>query len=247
MVHDRADNPTPRATAHAAPPPVEGAAGVTSGAAGGAGGGGGSAAYPEPVRRLLTELAGLPGIGRRSAERLAFYLLKSSPDRAGALSRAIDDVKREVRQCAVCFNLSSGDLCSICADPRRERDRVLVVEQPRDLIALEQTGAYRGLYHVLMGRIDPLEGVGAGDLTVGALLARVRDPANQPGGVAVREVVLGLNPTLEGDGTAMQLADLLAGERVELTRLARGLPAGGQLEWSSKSVLADAIAERRRL
>lgn len=235
MVQDRVDNPA----SETAPP---------RGDSGGDGGrASGSAAYPEPVQRLLTELAELPGIGRRSAERLAFYLLKSSPARAGALARAIDDVKREVRQCSVCFNLSSGDACSICADPRRERDRVLVVEQPRDLIALEQTGAYRGLYHVLMGRIDPLEGVGAGDLTVEALLARVRDPAKQPGGVAVREMVLGLNPTLEGDGTAMQLAELLAGERVELTRLARGLPAGGQLEWSSKSVLADAIAERRRL
>lgn len=207
----------------------------------------GSAAYPEPVQRLLTELGRLPGIGRRSAERLAFYLLKAPAEQAGALSRAIDDLKREVKQCSVCFNLASEGVCPICADPRRERDRVLVVEQPRDLIALEQTGAYRGLYHVLMGRIDPLEGVSAGDLTVGALLGRVRDVSNQPGGVAVREVVLGLNPTLEGDGTALQLAEMLEGEGVELTRLARGLPAGGQLEWTSKSVLADAIAERRRL
>jgi len=231
MVQDRTDNTAPTDNAGGERP-----ASLT-----------GSAAYPEPVRRLLTELAKLPGIGRRSAERLAFHLLKASPEQARALSGAIDDVKREVRQCSVCFTLSSGDVCSICADPRRERDRVLVVEQPRDLIALEQSGAYRGLYHVLMGRIDPLEGVEPGDLTIDALLSRVREASGQPGGVAVREVVLGLNPTLEGDGTAMQLAEMLGCEGVEITRLARGLPSGGQLEWTSKSVLADAIAERRRL
>ncbi|MEM0984018.1 MAG: recombination mediator RecR [Planctomycetota bacterium] len=199
------------------------------------------------MERLLDELTRLPGIGRRTAERLAFFVLKSPPDEALGLARAIEDVKNTVRQCSVCFNLSDGEMCAVCSDERRNREQVLVVEQPRDLIALELTGAYKGLYHVLMGRIDPLEGVGPGDLTVAGLLDRVRDAGRQPGGVRVREVVLGLNPTLEGDGTALFLADQLSTMGVEVTRLARGLPTGGQLEWASKAVLADAIAERRKL
>jgi len=209
------------------------------------GSGRGTRAYPEPVERLLAELTRLPGVGRRSAERLAFYLLKASPEEALGLARAIEDVKRTVRQCRVCFNLSDGELCAVCSDERREREKVLVVERPRDLIALELTGAYRGLYHVLMGRIDPLDGVGPGDLTVPALLARVKEGSVQPGGVAVREVILGLNPTLEGDGTALYLAEEVSRRGVKLSRLARGLPSGSQLEYASKAVLADAIEGRQ--
>lgn len=205
-----------------------------------------STAYPEPVERLLTELARLPGIGRRSAERVAFHLLKATAEDAGRLARAIDDTKRSVRHCSVCFNLSSDDICGVCADPKRDRGVVMVVEQPRDLIAMEQTGQYRGLYHVLMGRISPLDGVGPEELTLDSLIERVRSPiGRQPGDEPIREVILGLNPTLEGDGTALHVMQALEGEGISVTRLARGLPSGGSLEHLSKAVLADALVDRR--
>jgi recombination protein RecR len=204
-------------------------------------------AYPSAVDRLIAELAKLPGIGRRSAERLAFYLLKSDDATAMALAKAVEDVKRTVRHCGVCWSLCDGALCGICADPSRQREVVLVVEQPKDLLALEQTGMYKGLYHVLMGRLSPLEGIGADVLTISGLLERVADSSKNPGGVAIREVVLGLNPTLEGDGTALYLGEALRGKRVTVTRLARGLPSGSQLEYANKAVLADAIVGRRRV
>jgi recombination protein RecR len=215
-----------------------------------------SSAYPETVNRLIDELAGLPGIGRRSAERLAFFILKAPKDDALSLARAISDVKQRVHHCRICYNLAdvggapgpgADGVCSICADDRRDRASVMVVEQPKDLIALEQTGAYRGLYHVLMGRIAPLDGVTAGDLTIADLLHRIDTPAANAGAVPLKEVVLALNPTLEGDGTGLYLADALAQKGVRVTRLARGLPTGSQLEYASKAVLADAIQERRAL
>ena len=204
-----------------------------------------SRAYPEPVERLIRELARLPGIGPRSAERLAFHVLKATPDDALALAKAIADVKRSVRHCSACWNLADEDPCSICASGERDRRLVLVVEQPRDLIALEQTGMYKGLYHVLMGRISPLEGVGPGDLTIAALFERVE--RSRRGGVAIEEVVLGLNPTLEGDGTGLLLSEELSARGVRVSRLARGLPSGGQLEFASRAVLADAILGRQSI
>ena len=203
--------------------------------------------YPAPVETLITEFARLPGIGRRSAERLAFHILKSDAPSALALARAVEDVKKNIRHCSVCYNLTDADPCSICSDPQRDRGTVLVVEQPKDLIALEQTGMYRGLYHVLMGHISPLDGVGPSDLTIPALLARIDSPAGNPGGVPIRELVLGLNPTLEGDGTGLYLAEQLKARGVRLTRLARGLPSGGQLEYANKAVLADAIQGRQAM
>jgi len=203
------------------------------------------AAYPKTVDHLINELASLPGIGRRSAERLAFHLLKGDEKSANALAQAILDVKRTVRHCDVCWNLSDSSRCDICNDAARDRRIVLVVEQPRDLIALELTGMYRGLYHVLMGRLSPLDGVGVGDLTAGALLARIDNPDLNAGGVPISEVILGLNPTLEGDGTAMYLSDLLRKRGMNVTRLARGLPTGSQLEYANKAVLADAIEGRQ--
>ncbi|MDX9911666.1 MAG: recombination mediator RecR [Phycisphaerales bacterium] len=202
-----------------------------------------SRAYPEPVERLIRELARLPGIGPRSAERLAFHVLKATPDDALALAKAIADVKRSVRHCSVCWNLADDDPCVICASGERDRRLVLVVEQPRDLIALEQTGMYRGLYHVLMGRVSPLEGVGPGDLTISSLLERVEKSRRE--GVAIEEVILGLNPTFEGDGTGLLLAEELGARGVKVSRLARGLPSGGQLEFASRAVLADAIVGRQ--
>lgn len=209
-------------------------------------------AYPTPVERLIAELAGLPGIGRRSAERLAFHLLRSPSQTAADLAKAITDVHNAVQHCSICANLTEDDPCPICSDQTRDRQTVLVVEQPKDLIALEQTGMYQGVYHVLLGRISPLDGVGAGDLTIAELLGRLSDPARNAGGVRVREVVLGLNPTIEGDATAMHLAETLAtGSQqdggVQVTRLARGLPTGGQMEFASKAVLADAIQGRQRV
>ncbi|HCT45731.1 MAG: recombination protein RecR [Phycisphaerae bacterium] len=202
----------------------------------------GASAYPAPVRELIERFAELPGIGVRSAERLAFHVLKSDEPSAMALAQAIAAVKKSVRHCNQCFNLSDSDVCSICADGSRDRSRVLVVEQPKDLIALEQTGMYRGLYHVLMGRLSALDGVGPEDLTIGALLDRVRSSGGE-----IEEVVLGLNPTVEGDGTGLYLAQALGELGVPVSRLARGLPSGGSLEYANKAVLADAILGRQSM
>ncbi len=206
-----------------------------------------SAALPEPVQRLIAELTRLPGIGRRSAERVAFHVLRSPAEEAMRLSPAIADTMTRVGRCRICNHLSDLEVCRLCVSPDRDASMVLVVEQPRDLIGLEQAGTYRGVYHVLMGKLDPLGGVGPEDLAVESLLARVDDPARNCRGVAVREVILGLNPDLEGDTTALYLAERLAGRRVEVTRLARGLPAGSQLEYASRAVLADAILGRQKM
>ncbi len=203
--------------------------------------------YPPPLENLIAEFSRLPGIGRRSAERLAFHILKSDAPTALALSRAVEDVKKSIRHCSRCFNLTDADPCPICADDQRDRSTVLIVEQPKDLIALEQTGMYRGLYHVLMGHISPLDGVGPSDLTIPDLLARIDKPASNPGGAPIKEVVLGLNPTVEGDGTGLYLAEQLKPRGIHLTRLARGLPSGGQLEYANKAVLADAIQGRQAM
>ena len=204
-----------------------------------------SSAYPRAVRELIEQFSKLPGIGTRSAERLAFHVLKSDEGSAMSLSAAIVAVKQTVGHCRVCFNLCDGDVCSICQNVERERGMVLVVEQPKDLIALEQTGMYRGLYHVLMGRLSALDGIGAGDLTIGELFDRIRE--GRSSGVGITEVILGLNPTVEGDGTALYLAAELESMGVKVSRLARGLPSGGSLEFANKAVLADAILGRQSL
>ena len=197
------------------------------------------AKYSETIERLIEQLGRLPGIGARSAERLAFHLLKADKDDALALADAIRSVKLNVHPCKVCYNLAEGELCSVCADGRRDHAVICVVEQPKDLLALESTGVYRGVYHVLMGHIAPLEGIDPEDLTIDALVDRVR-----AGGVT--EVILATNPDVSGDGTALHISSLLAATGVKVTRLARGLPAGGQIEYSNKSVLSDTITERRQ-
>lgn len=201
--------------------------------------------YPASVSALVDALAALPGIGRRTAERLAFWVLKAETAEAMALAEAIAAVKREVRHCAVCWNLTDADPCRICADPSRDATLVLVVEQPKDLISLEQTRMHRGVYHVLMGRLDPLDGVGPEALTIDDLVARVQDSGRNARGVQVREVILGLNPDMEGDSTALQVAQRLAASGVAVTRLARGLPSGSQIEFANRAALADAIALRQ--
>ncbi|HRQ75489.1 MAG TPA: recombination mediator RecR [Phycisphaerales bacterium] len=204
-------------------------------------------ANPEPVERMIEEFCKLPGIGRRSAERMAFHVLKATREDAMRLSQAIADVKQRVRYCSVCYNLTDVDPCRICTHPARDASLVLVVEQARDLISLEQTGMFKGVYHVLMGRLDPLHGVEPADLTIQHLLDRVENPSVNSRGEKVAEVILGLNPNMEGDSTALYLSDQLHKRGVKVTRLARGLPAGSQLEYASKAVLADAIQGRQSL
>lgn len=211
--------------------------------------------YPASVQRAIDELAALPGIGRRTAERLAFYLLKGPPDAAKSLAQAIAEMRTRSQPCPICGNLADEPPCRVCraampgsdgnASGGRDASLVLVVEQPRDLFAIEASGAFAGVYHVLMGRLSPLEGVGPGDLNIADLLARVDDPARNAGGVRIAEVVLGLNPTLEGDATGLFLAEELEKRGVRVSRLARGLPSGGQIDWASKAVLEDAIEGRR--
>jgi len=193
----------------------------------------------ESVTRLVDEFARLPGIGKKSAERLAYHVLRIGKPEALALADAIRGVKENVRYCQVCFNLSEGETCSICSDPKRDQGLLCVVEQPRDLMALEQAGAYRGLYHVLLGRIAPLEGVGPEQLTIEPLMARVASGA-------FREIIMGTNPTLEGDGTALYISNLLGQSSIEVTRLARGLTTGSVLEFANKEILADALSGRQR-
>jgi len=194
---------------------------------------------PRVVEHLMQCLAGLPGVGPKTSERLAYYLLRTSADEALGLARAIEAARAATRVCAVCFNLDEQDPCSICSDPGRDRGLILVVEDPRDVAAFEEA-EFRGVYHVLQGRVSALDGVGIGDLTVPALLARVR--AQAP-----REVCLATNPDLEGEATARLLATELAETGVAVTRLARGLPAGAVIQHVAKSVLMDAVEGRRRL
>ncbi|HRJ50791.1 MAG TPA: recombination mediator RecR, partial [Phycisphaerales bacterium] len=200
-------------------------------------------------------LSRLPGVGRRSAERIAFHILKAAEPEALSLARAIQDVKQRVRHCQVCWNLTDhladaghGPRCDICRDPHRDRTSVLVVEQPKDLLALEQTGLYKGLYHVLMGRMSPLDGVGPEELTVSGLLDRLDRGEGAAESGVIREVILGLNPTVEGDGTGLYLMQEVSKRPgVRVTRLARGLPTGSNLEYANKSVLADAIQCRQEV
>jgi recombination protein RecR len=194
----------------------------------------------QSIGKLIDELARLPGIGRKSAERLAYHLLRVNKSEALGLADAIRDVRENVHYCKSCYNLAEGELCVICGDPRRDASQICVVEQPRDLMALEQAGVYRGRYHVLLGRIAPLDGVGPDQLTIDRLVERVRD-----GGIS--EIIMATNPTVEGDGTALYLSNLLADYPVQVTRLARGITTGSVLEYTNKEVLADAMTGRQKL
>ncbi len=193
-----------------------------------------------PLQRLIEELKKLPGVGPRSAERIAFHLLKTDAGEALALAEAVRDIKEKIRPCARCYNLAEGELCHICADHRRDQSQIIVVEQPKDLLSLEATGLIIGVYHVLMGHITALEGVEPGDLTIDALVKRVK-AGN------VREVVLATNPTLEGDATALHITSLLADTGVKITRLARGLAPGGQIEYANRYMLEEALRGRREV
>jgi recombination protein RecR len=190
------------------------------------------------IGRLTAELGKLPGIGPKSAERLTHHLLGANRDSVLALADALRAVKENIRPCRQCCNLTEGELCSICSDSRRDASQVCVVEQARDLMALERAGSYRGLYHVLHGRLAPLDGIGPEQLKIEQLVRRV-----QQGGV--REIIMATNPTLEGDGTALYLSSLLEPLGVKITRLARGLPSGSVLEFANSQMLIDALEGRR--
>ena len=191
--------------------------------------------YAPPVERLITELSKLPGIGPRTAQRLTFHLLRQRPEDVLPLAAAIVEVKEKIGFCSRCFNLAEGDLCTICADPRRDPQLLCVVEQPFDVVTIERTREYHGYYHVLGGALSPIDGVDPEDLHMAELLSRVDD---------VREVIVATNPTMTGEATAMYVADLLP-ERVRVTRLASGLPVGGDLEYADELTLGRALAGRR--
>jgi recombination protein RecR len=201
--------------------------------------------YTDSVKRLMELFGKLPGVGSRSAERMAFHILKSSRNDALALADAIRLVKDSVRHCSICYNLTENDPCPLCADPNRDHSLVCIVEQPKDLMQLEATGVYRGVYHVLLGRLAPLENIGPDQLTIPHLIDRIRAAATTP--TPIREVILATNPTMEGDGTALYLQQELAKLGVQITRLARGLPTGAQIEYANKAILADAISGRTKV
>jgi recombination protein RecR len=197
-------------------------------------------AYTKSLNELIDQFAKLPGIGPKTAERLAFHILKAKSQEALALAHAISDVKANIHQCRICYNLAETEVCSICSDPRRDHEVICVVEQPKDVISLEKTGLCKWIYHVLNGHIAPLEGVEPDDLTIDALVKRVRSGS-------VKEVVMATNPNLEGDGTSLYIHSLLHSLNIKVTRLARGLPAGSTIEFSTGNILTDAILNRCEL
>jgi recombination protein RecR len=196
--------------------------------------------FSAAVDRLTAALGRLPGIGAKSAERLAHHLLKCSPEEAIELAEAIRAAKEQIRHCQVCFHLTESEepICTICRDPRRDQGLVCVVEQSRDLLAIEKAAAFQGVYHVLLGRLAPLQGMGPEQLTVDALEARVRSGT-------VRELIMATNPNLEGDGTALYIAKRLHDQPLQVTRLARGLASGSTLEFANRDMLADALSGRQ--
>lgn len=195
---------------------------------------------PEPIARLIDEFSRLPGVGPKSASRLAFYLLRSSREQAEALATAIVDIKDRIIFCSVCHNVTESDPCAVCNDPTRDRGKVCVVEEPLDVIAIDRTGSYKGLYHVLHGAIQPLEGITPDKLRIAELLRRVKLGD-------IEEVILATNPNMEGEATAMYLHRQLVPLGVHVTRLARGLPMGGDLEYADEVTLARSLEGRREM
>ena len=192
------------------------------------------------IDELTSELARLPGIGRKTALRLTYHLLRQPAAQSRRLAEALVSLTERVRQCDRCHNLTESPLCGLCADPRRDGALLCVVEEASDIASIERAGEFRGLYHVLGGRLSPLDGVGPDDLTIGSLLARI-----EPEGV--REVILATNPSLEGEATALYVQRQLAGRVVKVTRIARGLPVGGDLEYADGVTIAQALAARREM
>ena len=193
----------------------------------------------ESVTHLIDQLSRLPGIGRKTAERLAYHLLRVQESEAMELATAIQGMRQNVHYCEDCYNLAEQDKCQVCLDTSRDSTMLCIVEQPRDVISLEQAGVYNGLYHVLLGRIAPLEGIGPEHLMIESLVRRVRTGS-------FKEIILATNPTVEGDGTALHVSNLLGEMPVQITRLARGITTGSILEHTNKEILADALSGRRQ-
>jgi recombination protein RecR len=196
--------------------------------------------YAAPIARLLEELERLPGIGPKSAQRLAYHILRGDTASAERLAAAIVEVKRAIRFCERCFNFAEGELCDVCADPTRDASVICVVEEPRDVVAIERTGEFRGTYHVLQGAISPIDGIGPEQLRVRELLDRLRE-----GGVS--EIILATDPNVEGETTALYIARLVKALGVRVTRIASGLPVGGDLEYADEVPLGRALEARREL
>lgn len=199
-----------------------------------------STIYTETLNKLIEQFGKLPGIGPKTAERLAFHILKAEPDQAMSLAQAISDVKTKIKRCETCSNLSEQPICQICSDPRRDKTMICIVEQPKDIISLEKTGSCKWLYHVLGGHIAPLDGIEPDDLTINQLLDRLR---NQQ----VTEIIMATNPNMAGDGTALYISSLVRPMGIKITRLARGLPSGSTIEYASGKILSDAILGRQQL
>jgi recombination protein RecR len=196
--------------------------------------------YAEPIARLLEELERLPGVGPKSAQRLAFHILKGDDETAQRLADAIVEVKRQIHFCKLCFNFASEELCEYCADTGRDMSAICVVEEPRDVVAIERTGEFKGAYHVLQGAISPIDGVGPEQLKVRELILRLEDGT-------VTEVVIATNPNVEGETTALYLARLIKPLGVKVTRIASGLPVGGDLEYADEVTLGRALEARREM
>jgi recombination protein RecR len=196
--------------------------------------------YAEPIARLLEELERLPGIGPKSAQRVAFHILKGDDETAQRLSDAIVEVKRQIHFCSRCFNFSAQELCEYCADSTRDSSAICVVEEPRDVVAIERTGEFRGLYHVLQGAMSPIDGIGPEQLRIRELVLRLEDGS-------VSELVIATNPNVEGETTALYLARLIKPLGVKVTRIASGLPVGGDLEYADEVTLGRALEARREM
>lgn len=196
--------------------------------------------YTQSLNKLIDEFAALPGIGPKTAERLAFHILKAQTHEALALAKAISDVKNNISQCKICGNLCEGDICNICADQKRDHSIICIVEQPKDIINLEKTGLCKWGYHVLGGHIAPLEGVDPDDLNINSLVKRI-----QAGDV--KEIVMATNPNMAGDGTALYICSLVKNADIKISRLARGLPTGSSIEFASAKILTDAIISRQTM
>jgi recombination protein RecR len=196
--------------------------------------------HAKPINNLIEALTKLPGIGRKTASRLAFFILRSSPSEAQRLARAILDVKEKIHLCSICFNLTDEDPCWICQDNRRTRENLCVVEGPNDLIAIENTGVFNGKYHVLHGTLSPLDGIGPDDIKIKELMERLHRRE-------VKEVILATNPTVEGGATALYLTDLNKPLEIKVTRIAYGIPMGGEIEYSDGMTLSKALEGRREI
>ncbi|WP_430884491.1 recombination mediator RecR [Fusibacter sp. JL216-2] len=196
--------------------------------------------YAPPIARLIEELAHLPGVGRKTAQRLAMHIVTGREDLAVSLSEAIIEAKKKIKFCSICFNLTEADPCPICSDPRRDNSTICIIEAPKDVIAMERTKEYHGLYHVLHGAISPMDGIGPDDIRLRELILRLQESE-------VEEIILATNPTIEGEATSMYISRLVKPTGIKVTRLAHGIPVGGDLEFADEVTLTKALEGRSEL